>query len=172
MKKGYIQVYTGNGKGKTTAILGLSLRATGAGLKIYIAQFLKYGEYSEIKALSRFKENIEIHQYGTGEWVKDKPSQKEIDQAIHGLALAKKAMTSEKYDIIILEEANVAVYYGVFSLEALLDFIAVKPEGVELVISGRYAAPEVIEKADLVTEMKEIKHYFHKGISARVGIEK
>ena len=172
MKKGYIQVYTGNGKGKTTATLGLALRAIGAGLKVYMAQFLKHGEYSEIKALSRFTENIEIYQYGSGKWVDNKPSQEEKDQALYGLGLAKEAMLSQKYDVIILEEANIAVHYGVIPLEMLLDFMAVKPEGVELIISGRYAALEVIEKADLVTEMKEIKHYFHQGVLARVGIEK
>ena len=172
MKKDYIQVYTGNGKGKTTAMLGLVLRAAGAGLKVYIAQFLKHGEYSEIKALARFSDLVEIHQYGTGVWVKDTPSEDEIKLAAEGLENAKKAMLSEKYDIVVLEEANVAVHCNVFSLQSLLDVINQKPDSVELIITGRNAAPEVIEKADLVTEMKEIKHYFHQGVPARMGIEK
>lgn len=169
--KGYIQVYTGNGKGKTTAAMGLSMRAAGAGLKIYIVQFMKMGDYSELKALERFSDLIEIKQFGLGGFIKGKPSSDDIATAKKGLEKAKTALKSGKYDIVIMEEANVAVACGLFALQKLLDIMDMKPGNVELIITGRGAAAEIIEKADLVTEMKEIKHYFSKGVKARPGIE-
>jgi cob(I)alamin adenosyltransferase len=170
--KGYVQVYTGDGKGKTTAALGLSLRAAGAGLKVYIAQFLKKGDYSEIKALERLSGAITIEQFGLGRFIKNRPTQKEIRAARDGLEKIKKMMVSGKYDVIIVEEGNVAVACGLFSVQDLMDLIDAKPDPVELVITGRNAAREIIQKADLVTEMKSIRHYFDKGVRARVGIEK
>ncbi|MFC1877132.1 cob(I)yrinic acid a,c-diamide adenosyltransferase [Thermodesulfobacteriota bacterium] len=170
--KGYLQVYTGNGKGKTTAALGLSLRAAGAGLKVYIAQFLKQGDYSEIKALERFSDAIVLEQFGLGQFVKGQPTQAEIDAARGGLEKARQYLSSGDYDMVILEEANVAVAIGLFSVKDLMDIIRQRPHHVELVITGRGAAPEVIEKADLVTEMKAVKHYYDKGVQARKGIEK
>jgi cob(I)alamin adenosyltransferase len=170
--KGYLQVYTGNGKGKTTAALGLSLRAAGAGMKIYIAQFLKQGGYSEIKALERFSDAIVVEQFGLGQFVKGQPTQAEIDTALDGLDKARQQLLSGDYDMVILEEANVAVAVGLFSVKDLLDVIQQRPDQVELVITGRSAAPEVIEKADLVTEMKAVKHYYDQGVQARIGIEK
>jgi len=170
--KGYIQVYTGNGKGKTTAALGLSIRAAGAGLKVFIVQFLKMGDYSEIKALERFSDLITIEQYGLGRFVRGKPSPKDIEAGRKGLERIKSIIKAGKHDIVIIEEGNVAVMCGLFSAQDLLDVIAKKPKYMEIVITGRGAAPEIIEKADLVTEMKEIKHYFQKGVKARVGIEK
>jgi cob(I)alamin adenosyltransferase len=170
--KGYLQVYTGDGKGKTTAALGLSLRAAGAGLKIYIAQFLKQGDYSEIKALKRFSDAIVLEQFGLGQFVKGQPTQAEIDAARDGLEKARKRLSSGDYDMVVLEEANVAVAIGLFSCKDLMEIIRQKPDHVELVITGRGAAPEVIEKADLVTEMKAVKHYYEKGVQARIGIEK
>ncbi len=170
--KGYLQVYTGDGKGKTTAALGLSLRAAGAGLKVFIAQFLKQGDYSETKALERFSDVIVLEQFGLGQFVKGQPTQAEINAARDGLEKARIVLSSGDYDVVILEEANVAVAIGLFSVKDLMDIIRQKPEHVELVITGRGAAPEVIEKADLVTEMKAVKHYYEKGVQARVGIEK
>jgi cob(I)alamin adenosyltransferase len=170
--KGYIQVYTGNGKGKTTACLGLTLRAVGAGLKVYIIQFLKQGDYSEIKALERFGDQVTVEQYGLGHFVKGKPSEDDIVAGQKGLARAKELIRKGDCDILILEEANVALVCGLFSEIDLLDVIALKPENMELVITGRGATPAVIAAADLVTEMKEIKHYYQKGVKARVGIEK
>ncbi len=169
---GYIQVYTGNGKGKTTSALGLSLREAGAELTVLIAQFIKAGEYSEIKALKRFSDRITVVQFGAGRFIKGKPSPEEIAAASKGLEFIKKAVKSNKYDIIIMEEANVAAACGVIKTKDILDIMEIKPDNVELVITGRGADPKVIEKADLVTEMKEIKHYFQKGVKARVGIEK
>jgi cob(I)alamin adenosyltransferase len=170
--KGYIQVYTGNGKGKTTAALGLAIRAAGAGLKVFIAQFIKMGEYSEINALKRFSDLITIEQYGLGRFIKGKPSPEDIQAAGNGLERIEKIIDSKEYHVVILEEANVAVTCGFFSVEDLLRIIDKKADDLELVITGRNAMPEIIERADLVTEMKEIKHYYHKGVTARVGIEK
>ena len=170
--QGYTQVYTGNGKGKTTAALGLAVRAAGAGLQVFIAQFLKTGDYSEIKALKRFAEYITIEQYGCGHFIKGNPSAEDITAGRKGLERINAIMASKKYDVIILDEANVAVKYNLFPLQKLLDLIDAKPDGVELVITGRWADPKVIEKADLVTEMKEIRHYLKNGVPARTGIEK
>lgn len=170
--KGYVQVYTGDGKGKTTAALGLSLRAAGAGLKVFIAQFIKMGDYSEIKALQRFSDLITIEQYGLGRFIKGNPSPEDIVAAANGLEKIRQVLSEARYDVVILEEANVAVMCGLFSAEKILELIAVKPEAVELVITGRGADPRVIEKADLVTEMKCIKHYYDQGVQARTGIEK
>jgi cob(I)alamin adenosyltransferase len=170
--KGYVQVYTGNGKGKTTAALGLAIRAAGAGLNVFIAQFIKMGEYSEINALKRFSDLITIEQYGRGRFIKGIPSPEDIEAAGRGLERIENIIELREYHVIILEEANVAVTCGLFSVEDLLKIIDKKPDDVEIVITGRDARPEIIERADLVTEMKEIKHYYQKGVKARVGIEK
>ena len=172
MKKGYVQVYTGDGKGKTTAALGLALRAAGAKLKVYIGQFMKTGTYSEVRALKRFSDLITIEQYGTGKFVKGAPAIEDIQAARSGLEKVRGAMESCQYGLIILEEANVAVNFGLLSVEELLNLITDKPEAVEIVITGRGARPEIIRRADLVTEMKNVKHYFDQGVTARTGIEK
>ncbi len=168
--KGYIQVYTGNGKGKTTAAIGLAIRATGAGKRIFIAQFVKGMRYSEIKALDKF-DNIDVRQYGLKCFIREKPKQADIDAARKGLADIQDIFSTGEYDVIILDEANIAVHFDLFSEAELLDVMARKPEKTELIITGRYAGKKVIEKADLVTEMKEIKHYYNQGIMARKGIE-
>jgi cob(I)alamin adenosyltransferase len=170
--KGYVQVYTGDGKGKTTAALGLSLRAAGAGLKVFIAQFIKMGDYSEIKALDRFSDLITIEQYGLGRFIKGKPSADDISAAVKGLEKVRNILNAAQHDVVILEEANVAVLCGLFSTDDILRLIDSKPDTVELIITGRGADPRVLEKADLITEMKCIKHYYENGVSARIGIEK
>ena len=170
--RGYIQVYTGNGKGKTTAALGLAIRAAGAGLKVFIAQFIKMGEYSEIKALKRFKDLIKVEQFGKGRFIKGKPSASDIEAARKGVEKVKAAFMSGQHNVIIMEEANVAAGLGLLSVDDILKIMDEKPKDVELVITGRGADSRIIEKADLVTEMKEIKHYFQKGVKARIGIEK
>lgn len=169
--KGYTQVYTGNGKGKTTAALGLALRAAGAGLKVFIAQFIKMGDFSEIKSLKRFSDLITVEQFGLGRF-DNKPSPSDFEAARKGLKKVKIIIRSDAYNVIILEEANVAVKHGLISAEELINLIVNKPDDKELVITGRGASPQVIEHADLVTEMKLIKHYYEKGVRARVGIEK
>jgi len=170
--KGYVQVYTGNGKGKTTAALGLALRAAGAGLKVYIAQFVKGMRYSELDVLAGLSDLITIKQYGRSCFIYRDPDKEDIQAAREGLADVKKIMDSGKYQVIILDEANIATHYNLFSVDELLDFIRGKREDVELVITGRMADPRVLEEADLVTEMREIKHYYQKGIEAREGIER
>jgi len=170
--QGYVQVYTGDGKGKTTAAIGLAVRAAGAELKVFIAQFLKMGDYSEIKSLKKFSKNITVEQFGRGRFRQGKPLPEDVESAKRGLEKVKSVMNSGEYDVVILEEANIAVWKGLFPEQDLLDIIDAKPMGVELVITGRGATSKVIEIADLVTEMKRIKHYYYKGVRGRVGIEK
>ncbi|MBW1780169.1 MAG: cob(I)yrinic acid a,c-diamide adenosyltransferase [Deltaproteobacteria bacterium] len=170
--KGYIQVYTGNGKGKTTAAFGLALRAVGAGLRVYIAQFVKGSTYSEVKAVQRLADSITLKQYGLGCFLNRKPDAEDIRSAREGLKEVREIMRTGMYNVIILDEANIATYYNLFSVEDLLDFVKAKPEHLELVLTGRRADPRIIEAADLVTEMKEVKHYYHHGVEARIGIEK
>ena len=169
--KGYIQVYTGNGKGKTTAALGLALRGAGAGLNTYIAQFMKGVHYSELEALKRFDDLITLRQFGRDSFVHEKPDQEDIELAQRGFREARHALISGEYDIVILDEANVAVHFQVLNCEQLLLLIDEKPDHVELVITGRYAPEQVIERADLVTEMRDMKHYYDQGVAARAGIE-
>ncbi|MDL2322165.1 cob(I)yrinic acid a,c-diamide adenosyltransferase [Desulfosarcina sp. OttesenSCG-928-B08] len=172
LEHGYIQVYTGDGKGKTTAALGLALRAAGAGLSVFIAQFIKSGDYSEIKALSRYTDLIQVEQFGMGRFIMGKPAPEDVEAAQKGLATVRDALASGKYDVVIMEEGNVAAQCGLFSVEAILDLMGIKPDRVELIITGRGADPKVMEKADLVTEMREVKHYYKAGVAARTGIEK
>jgi cob(I)alamin adenosyltransferase len=172
--KGYVQIYTGKGKGKTTAAIGLAVRAAGAGLKVFIGQFVKMGDYSEIKALKeRFSDLITVEQFGSGGFIGNKkPSPEQIQAAGIGLERIKKVMASGKYHVIICEEVNVAVSLGLITAEDLLELISSKPENIELIFTGRGADPKIIEVADLVTEMTEIKHYYKAGVNARIGIEK
>jgi cob(I)alamin adenosyltransferase len=170
--RGYVQVYTGNGKGKTTAAIGLAIRAAGAGFKVFIAQFIKMGEYSEIKALKRFSDLITVEQFGLGRFVEGHPSKEDIEAANKGLQRVREIMAGGEYKVIIMEEANVAVKFGLITDKDLLGVIISKPQEIELVITGRYASVRIIEIADLVTEMRSIKHYFEEGVEARIGIEK
>ena len=169
--KGCIQVYTGDGKGKTTAALGLALRAAGAGLRVCIIMFMKGAESSENTILKRLADLITVRQYGRPGFVEGIPEDEDIRLAREGLEEAGRAVNSGEYDMVILDEANVAVYFGLFPVSALLRLMDRKPENVELVITGRKADQQVIERADIVTEMCEIKHYYHKGVPARKGIE-
>ena len=172
MKKGYIQVYTGNGKGKTTAALGLALRAAGAGLKVFIAQFIKKETCSEHAIIDeRLKDLITIRQYGEGLILKRKRSESDVRAAQRGLTEVREVLASGRYDVVILDEINVAVQHNLVDLADLLDIMEKKPQGIELVITGRGAHERVIEKADLVTEMRDIKHYWEKKVRARRGIE-
>lgn len=171
MRKGYIQVYTGNSKGKTTAALGLALRAAGAGLKVFIAQFIKSRKCSEHRALERLKDLITVKQYGTGFLKREKPTNAEINAVRKGFEEAKSIIASKTYDMVILDEINVAAHYNLVTVEDLLDLLNSKPSSMEIILTGRYADERVIKIADLVTEMKEIKHYYKKGVRARKGIE-
>lgn len=168
--RGYVQVYTGDGKGKTTAALGLALRAAGAGLRVFIGQFVKGMEYSELRALERFEE-IEVRRYGRDCFIHREPEAEDIEAACAGLAEAREELASGRWDVVILDEANIATHFKLFAVDELLAVIAEKPEGVELIITGRRADPRVIDAADLVTEMREVKHYYTKGVPCRKGIE-
>jgi cob(I)alamin adenosyltransferase len=169
--KGYIQVYTGNGKGKTTAALGLALRAVGAGKKVFIAQFVKGQIYSEIEAMRKYLQSVTVRQYGLDCFIIKAPTQQDIDIAQKGFKEIADIIQSNEYDMIILDEANIAVFYNLFTIDDLIDVLKQKPEQTEIIITGRYAFNQLIEIADLVTEMKEIKHYYTNGVEARKGIE-
>lgn len=170
MKKGFIQVYTGNGKGKTTAALGLCFRAHFAGLKASVVQFLKSQEYSEIKGLRSL--GIPVYQYGTGCFIEKEPSEEDFNQAKAGWQKVQDLLSQEReIDLLVLDELNIALYYKLLDLKDVIQVLEGKPEGIELVITGRYAEEGLIELADLVTEMNEIKHYYSRGVLSRLGIE-
>jgi cob(I)alamin adenosyltransferase len=173
LDKGYIQIYTGNGKGKTTAAIGQAIRAAGFGLRTYIIQFMKEYPYSEIESLGKLNNWIEIEQCGKDDFVykKELPPVEEIEKGKNGLQRARERMLSGNYDLIILDEICVAIYFKLFNTKDVLSFIKSKPENVELILTGRYCPQELIDIADLVTEMKEFKHYYQKGVLARKGIE-
>lgn len=172
LEEGLVQVYTGEGKGKTTAAFGLALRAIGRGLKVYIIQFIKGGfDYGELYIVDKLP-NLKLKAFGRGKFVTSKPAQEEdIQLAEEALALAEKVVKSGDYDIVILDEINIALKLKLIETEKVVELIENKPKHVELVLTGRYAPEKIVEIADLVTEMKEIKHPFNKGHEARKGIE-
>ena len=171
---GFIQVYTGNGKGKTTAALGLALRAAGSGFKTYVAQFLKGQPTGEIEAAKRLSPLVRIEQFGREGFimVKDGPEDEDVSWARAGLEKALQAMLSGDYRIVVLDEVNTAVHFRILPEKDVLDFLDKRPAGVEVVLTGRYAPDSFIDRADLVTEMKDVKHYYDRGVKAREGIEK
>jgi cob(I)alamin adenosyltransferase len=170
-EKAYVQVYTGDGKGKTTAALGLALRAVGAGKCVFIAQFVKGMAYSELVSLARFSDMIRVEQYGRDCFIREKPKPEDLTAARRGLEAVRAEISSGRWDVVVLDEANIAVWYGLFSVEELLELIELSAGRSEIVVTGRKADPRIIERADLVTEMREIKHYYSKGVGAREGIE-
>lgn len=169
--KGYVQVYTGDGKGKTTAALGLAVRAAGAGLRVFIAQFVKGMHYSELETLSRLQDRITVRQYGRACFIRNQPEAEDVSAAREGLEEVRRILHGGLHQVVILDEANIAVHYRLFSAEDLAELVSERPPDVELVITGRNAHPKVLEVADLVTEMKEVKHYYRRGVEARPGIE-
>jgi len=170
LKKGLVQVYTGCGKGKTTASLGLALRASGAGLKVYIMQFIKGREYSELKAIKGLK-NITVDQCGRGCFIRKKPSNLDIKKAEQGFLKTKRNILSGKYDVVILDEINITLHLSLLKTEEVVSLIKVKPKHVELVLTGRYCPKAILKKADLITKMHDVRHPYEKGIKARLGIE-
>ncbi len=166
-----LQVYTGQGKGKTTAALGLAIRAAGAGKKVFIGQFVKGMKYSELDVLKEV-DDITVKQYGLDCFIENKPTEEDIQAAQKGLEDMKEILEFGEYQLVILDEANIATYYGLFPVEELITAVNNRAENVEAVVTGRMADDKIIEVADLVTEMKEVKHYYQAGVTAREGIEK
>lgn len=173
LERGFTQIYTGNGKGKTTAALGQAVRAAGNGFRSYILMLMKEFPYNEVSALSSLKDFITIEQVGKDDYVyrKELPPKEEIDKVKLALESAKQKMLSGDYELVILDEILVATYFGLITANDILPLINEKPFDVELILTGRYCPKELIDSADLVTEMKEVKHYYQQGILARRGIE-
>lgn len=170
-REGFVQVYTGNGEGKTTAALGLVMRALGQGLRPAVVQLMKsdpsWGEIVSLKKLG-----VPVEQCGLGHWVmKGEASREDLAAAAQGLAKARALVESGEYDLVVLDELVTALFFELVTLDAVLAMIAAKPPTVELVITGRGAPEELIAAADLVTEMRLVKHYYEGGVAARPGIE-
>ena len=175
---GLIHVYTGDGKGKTTAALGMALRAAGHGLHTYMGQFMKGQEYGDLAAPALLGNDaagrplLTIEQYGKPAFLRaEEVSEKDVQQAREGLAKAEAAMRDGAYDLVVLDEVNVALYFGLLTLEEVLRLIDAKPAPVELILTGRRAPEAILERADYVTVMQELKHPYERGIQARKGIE-
>ncbi|HDZ83770.1 MAG TPA: cob(I)yrinic acid a,c-diamide adenosyltransferase, partial [Nitrospirae bacterium] len=149
-----------------------AMRAYGAGLRIFFAQFLKKGDYSEISVLQKLNDRIQVRQYGTGDFFDERPSEADITAVRTGMKEVAGILESGDYDLIVLDEANVALFYKVIDIDDFIHMLEKRRDNVEVVVTGRYANGKLIEVADLVTEMKEVKHYYRNGIEARRGIEK
>ncbi len=172
LERGLVQVYTGEGKGKTTAALGLALRAAGHGLRVEIIQFMKgwpgYGELASIDHLP----TVTIRPFGRSGWVHpDHPEAEDCQRAAEALAHARHVLADKAADLVVLDEVNVALAYGLLELDEVLALLDARPDDVELILTGRGAHPDILERADLVTEMCKIKHPYDRGIQARKGIE-
>ncbi len=170
MDRGYVQVYTGDGKGKSTAAFGLAVRARGAGLSVCIVQFIKSMEYHELGALREL--GILVHQFGRGCFIRSTPEPEDRAAAFRGLSFVRELLTKTPPHVLVLDEVNVALDLGLVDLESVLELLACRPRTLELVCTGRGAPPELLEAADLVTEMVARKHYYERGVQARDGIER
>jgi cob(I)alamin adenosyltransferase len=173
LDQGLVQIYTGASKGKTTAALGLAVRAVGHGFHIYIIQFMKgLSDYGELEGIQRLAPECRLEHFGTGQWVhKGMAKQEDIEEAQKALNRASELMHSGQWDILILDEIINAIWFGLLSEDLVLKFLEEKPPHVELILTGRNASQRLIDKAQLVTEMMQIKHPFEQGIGAREGIE-
>ena len=172
MTKGCVHILTGDGKGKTTAAIGLALIAVSSGLKVFFAQFVKKGEYSEINAFRRLGDQITVEQFGLARFTDTESNPEDILAAQNGLSRVRTIMAENRYDMMVLDEITLAIKFGLIAENDLMELIVNKSHSLELIITGRYASPRVIEIADMVTEMKALKHYYQKGVKARVGIDK
>ena len=170
-QRGYIHVYTGNGKGKSTAAFGLAVRALCAGKSVYVGQFVKSMKYNETKIEGMF-EHIRIEQLGRGCFINKNPEEIDIRMAHEGLAHCAEILQCGEYDVVILDELNIALYFGLVQVDEVLAAIRQRNPKVEVVVTGRYAPQELIDEADLVTEMKEVKHYYQQGVLSRNGIDR
>lgn len=170
--KGYVQLYTGNGKGKTTAAFGLAVRALCAGKRVYIAQFVKNMKYNETKLGSVFPELLLVEQLGNGCFLTKEPTEEDVKMARLGLERCKKILLSNRFDVVILDELTIAIYFNLLSSSDVIDVLKNRSPSIEVVITGRYASQDLIDYSDLVTEMLEVKHYYYKGVLSRDGIDK
>lgn len=170
MEKGFIQLYTGNGKGKTSAAFGMALRAAMAGKKVYIAQFVKSMKYSETR-IEILLENITIEQFGRGCYLNRDVDDADRQAARDGLRQCQQALRSGDWDLVILDEVTIALHFELFSTVELLRVLDEKATHTEVILTGRYAPQELINRADLVTEMVEIKHYYSQGVLSRPGFD-
>lgn len=170
MDKGYVHIYTGNGKGKTTAAFGLAVRAACAGLKVYIGQFVKDMKYHEV-GIQEVLPNIKIEQLGKGCFIDKVPDEKDKLSAKEALEKCAKVLKDGEYDVVILDEINIALYFKLLNVIDVIEVLEQRKNNVEVILTGRYAPKELIEKADLVTEMKEVKHYYEQGVLSRRGID-
>ena len=169
---GLVQVYTGDGKGKTTAALGLALRAAGWGYRTFIGQFMKGQEYGELRGVSMLSPYVTIEQFGEPGFIRaDQVTAEDRERAQGGLRRVREAVQSGEYEIVVMDEICVALHYHLLAAEEVVDLIQQRPPGLELVLTGRWAPQEIIDQADLVTEMIEVKHPYQRGILARRGIE-
>jgi len=168
---GFVQVYTGDGKGKTTAAMGLALRAVGAGWTVFIGQFVKSLRCGELAVLERLSDRVTVRQFGRSSFITRPPDDTDLQLAGEGLADCMEILLAGRHRLVVLDEANVAVALGLFPVEALLETVCLRSDPTELVITGRWAHPRLVEVADLVTEMREVKHYYRQGVAARAGIE-
>ena len=173
LSKGYIQVYTGDGKGKTTAALGQALRAMGHDLTVYVVQFMKGDiKYGELEMAHRLAPQLTVRQMGRPTFVnKANPDARDIEMALDALELSRECVAERIADILILDEINTAMDFKLIQVEDVLGMLDKKPDDMEIILTGRGAPKEIIERADLVTEMREIKHYYKNGVAARMGIE-
>lgn len=169
--KGYVHVYTGDGKGKSTAAFGLALRAACAGRRVYIGQFVKDMVYNECRLAELMPDKVVVEQLGRGCFIQRNPEQEDIDLAHKGLDVCAKKMRSGDFDVVVLDEVTIAVYYGLLDDKEVIDAISTRLDSVEVILTGRYASRELMEIADLVTEMREVKHYYKEGVMSRDGID-
>jgi cob(I)alamin adenosyltransferase len=170
MKEGYLQVYTGTGKGKTTAAFGTAMRSVLHGGRVFFAQFIKMSETAELLVPDYFS-NFTIMQFGEGFFLDREPTEDDRRLAEEGLSKCLAVMSSGEYDLVVMDEVNVAIHYGLLDPAIVVAAVKSRAPGTEVICTGRNAPPELIEAADLVTEMRKIKHYFDRGVSAREGIE-
>jgi cob(I)alamin adenosyltransferase len=171
LQKGYIHVYTGDGKGKTTAAAGLALRAVRAGLRVFIAQFVKGSKSGEMDMLKKLSGKITIRQYGVRSFIKGQPAKTDRSLAHKGMTEVAAVVAAGRHDVVILDEMCVAMNLGLCELNQVLAMLNTRPAHVEIILTGRNAPRALINAADLITEMREIKHYFNKAVPARRGIE-
>ena len=167
---GYLQIYTGDGKGKSTAAFGLAIRARGAGLKVVVLQFIKNKTYSEHEMLR--KAGVEVRQYGCGLLFGRPPRPEDFESAARGLEEVRRMFSEASADVLILDEVNIALSLGLAEEAAFLSILDTKPPSMEVVCTGRRAPEKLLERADLITEMKAVRHYYESGVPARTGIEK